>query len=90
MRDSHPVPPIPTTIPTDSHSSHIPLRGMGRDWDSGTGLTEICPYCCGPSLLLTRGGHDPACVLAARLPVTARRPDSPTPSRRTDVAVSSS
>ena len=33
-----------------------------------------CPYCPGASLLITRGGHDPACPVAQHFPVTTTRP----------------
>lgn len=35
--------------------------------------TDVCPYCCGPSLYLTRAGHDPACPTAQYYPVTTPR-----------------
>jgi hypothetical protein len=31
---------------------------------------STCPMCPGPSQLLTRGGHDPACPAAQTWPVT--------------------
>ena len=39
-----------------------------------TAPASACPFCSGGSLLLERGGHDPACPLAQRIPVSARKP----------------
>jgi hypothetical protein len=33
-----------------------------------------CHFCSGQSLFVTRGGHDPACVVAQHFPVITTRP----------------
>jgi len=40
-------------------------------------LPKSCPHCFGASVLRSRGGHDPACPLAQKFPVTATRPPIP-------------
>lgn len=57
----------------------VPRRGANPTRLSppfGTSLIPEAPchFCSGPSLLLTRGGHDPGCVTAQRHPVTTTRP----------------
>ncbi len=39
-----------------------------------------CPYCSGPSLVLDRGGHDPACPIAQSVPVCQTNPNTRTQS----------
>lgn len=40
-------------------------------------MSDDCPYCSGASMLLTRGGHDPACPAATWFPTVTVKPLHP-------------